>query len=150
MPFSCSLATSCSNAAMNSCMRKDTSSGGRRQFSLLKANSVRYSTPRSAQARMALRTFSTPRLWPAMRGRKRRLAQRPLPSMITAIWRGMSRASGIVWVELAPADWAGSDMGDCRGLGCGGPGGGGQTAISSASFAATSLSISPIWASVSF
>ena len=34
---------------MKSCIRNETSSAGRRQFSLLNANSVRYSTPRSTQ-----------------------------------------------------------------------------------------------------
>jgi hypothetical protein len=40
------------------------------------------------------RTVSTPRLWPATRGRKRFLAQRPLPSMMMAMCRGTSVASG--------------------------------------------------------
>ncbi len=35
-----------------------------------------------------MRTGSTPSLWPAWRGRPRPLAQRPLPSMMIAIWRG--------------------------------------------------------------
>jgi hypothetical protein len=36
--------------------------GGRRQFSLEKANRVRYSTPKSTDARTTSRTASTPRL----------------------------------------------------------------------------------------
>src|SRR5687767_14432371 len=103
-PFSCSLPTSCSSAPTKSCMRKDTSSGGRRQFSLEKANSVRYSTPRSPHARTVARTDSAPRLCPATRGRKRCFAQRPLPSMMMAMCRGTRRASGIWTVELENED----------------------------------------------
>ncbi len=40
-PFECSLPTSCSSAFRKSCMSTLTSSGGRRQFSLEKAKSVR-------------------------------------------------------------------------------------------------------------
>jgi hypothetical protein len=40
-PFACSFSISCSSAATKSCMRKVTSSLGRRQFSLLNAKSVR-------------------------------------------------------------------------------------------------------------
>jgi hypothetical protein len=46
------------------------------------------------------RTVSTPTLCPATRGKKRFFAQRPLPSMMTAIWRGISSTSGITLVEL--------------------------------------------------
>src|SRR5437660_1294084 len=82
-------------------MRSATSSGGRRQFSELNANSVRYSMPRSTHARTAARTASTPRLCPAKRGRWRRLAQRPLPSMMIATWRGTAPWEGTAWVELS-------------------------------------------------
>src|SRR5271155_5191206 len=39
-------------------------------------------------ARTVARSASTPRRWPSMRGRPRRTAQRPLPSMITPTWDG--------------------------------------------------------------
>src|SRR5438477_10725732 len=54
---------------------------------------------RSMQAFTTSRTASTPRRWPATRGRKRFFAQRPLPSMMMATCRGTIRVSGIVWVE---------------------------------------------------
>src|SRR5215471_14884127 len=100
MPFSSSLATSCSSARRKSCMRIETSSAGRRQFSLENANSVRYWIRRSTHARTVARTASTPLRWPATRGSRRCFAQRPLPSMMIAICRGMSRASGMSRVEL--------------------------------------------------
>src|SRR6185312_4875300 len=99
MPLSWSLPTSCSSARRKSCIRKDTSSGGRRQFSLEKAKSVRYSTPALAQARTVSRTASTPLRCPATRGRNRFFAQRPLPSMMIATCRGTSGASGMTCVE---------------------------------------------------
>src|SRR5262245_34748103 len=40
--------------------------------------------PRVGAASAIRRTVSTPARWPAMRGRPRRVAQRPLPSMIMA------------------------------------------------------------------
>src|SRR5690606_17964023 len=39
-------------------------------------------------SRIDMRTGSTPCRWPAWRGRPRPLAQRPLPSMMIAMWRG--------------------------------------------------------------
>src|SRR5271169_5936166 len=101
MPLSCSLATSCSRVRRKSCIRIETSSAGRRQFSLEKANRVRNSTPDSAQARTVVRTASTPRRWPAMRGNRRCFAQRPLPSMMIATCRGTVRGAGISRVELS-------------------------------------------------
>src|SRR5712692_7511916 len=38
-----------------------------------------------------------PARWPAIRGNRRFFAQRPLPSMITAIWRG--RRSKSIWAR---------------------------------------------------
>ncbi len=70
---------------MNRRIRNDTSSFGRRQFSELKANSVRYSTPARAQPSTTARTASTPRVCPATRGKRRSVAQRPLPSMMIAM-----------------------------------------------------------------
>src|SRR5579871_5755895 len=100
-PLRLSRSISFISAPWKSCMRSATSSGGRRQFSELNANSVRYSMPRSTQARTVARTVSTPRLWPATRGRWRRLAQRPLPSMMIATWRGTAPWGGTAWVELS-------------------------------------------------
>eukprot|EP01034_Spumella_vulgaris_P042564 gene42564-52785_t len=47
-----------------------------------------------------LRTASTPLTWPATRGRKRLVAQRPLPSMMMATWRGTLGASGTAVAAL--------------------------------------------------
>src|SRR6185369_5361933 len=63
---------------------------GRFQFSEENANTVRYSTPRSAQLSTVRTSASTPALCPKKRGMKRFLAQRPLPSMTMATWRGMA------------------------------------------------------------
>src|SRR5947207_3388827 len=101
MPFSSSLTTSCSSARKKSCIRIDTSSAGRRQFSLEKAKSVRKSTPRSIHARTVVRTASTPLRWPATRGSMRCFAQRPLPSMMIAMCRGTWRGGGTSRVELS-------------------------------------------------
>jgi len=60
MPLARSCATSRSSALTNSRISSETSSAGRRQFSELNANSVRNSTPRSAQASTVARTASTP------------------------------------------------------------------------------------------
>ena len=100
MPFECSFVTSTSSARANRSIRIDTSSAGRRQFSLENANSVRYSTPSSIAARTVARTASTPLRCPATRGSSRLFAQRPLPSMMMATWRGIARAAGMVRVEL--------------------------------------------------
>src|SRR3989338_852793 len=56
---------------------------------------VRYLTPNSAQALRITRTDSTPSLCPAIRGNPRSFAQRPLPSMIIAICRGMFWGSSL-------------------------------------------------------
>src|SRR4030065_235375 len=50
MVFSCNLTTSRSSIFRNSDIRKAPSPAGRRQFSLLNANTVRYSPPSSRQA----------------------------------------------------------------------------------------------------
>src|SRR5688572_13701292 len=46
--------------------------------------------PRSAQFSTVFITASMPALWPKKRGMKRFLAQRPLPSITMATWRGMT------------------------------------------------------------
>src|SRR5437867_478974 len=43
--------------------------------------------PRSGAASRTRRRASAPARWPAVRGRPRAAAQRPLPSMIIATWR---------------------------------------------------------------
>ena len=79
-------------------MSAETSVGGRCQFSCEKANSDRISTPASAAASTTSRTAFMPERWPNGRGNRRARAQRPLPSMMMATWRGTglsrSRASG--------------------------------------------------------
>lgn len=65
-------------------MSAPTSSTGRCQFSLEKANSVRTSTPASAQVLTTARTALTPALCPATPGSRRFFAQRLLPSMMMA------------------------------------------------------------------
>jgi hypothetical protein len=69
---------------------------GRCQFSVLNAKSVRHSSPRRRAWRTVSRTASAPFSWPAVRGSPRPCAQRPLPSMMMATWRGM----GSVWDGL--------------------------------------------------
>src|SRR5882724_3838337 len=49
--------------------------------------------PSSPAVRMISRAESAPRRCPSMRGRCRDFAQRPLPSMITATWRGRLAAA---------------------------------------------------------
>ncbi len=66
-----------------------TSWAGRFQFSVEKAYRVRCSMPASEAASRMSCTARTPSLWPLMRGQPRCSAQRPLPSMIRATWRGM-------------------------------------------------------------
>ena len=51
---------------------------------------VRYWIPSSIAARTVRRTASTPIWCPAERGSPRLSAQRPLPSMMIATWRGTS------------------------------------------------------------
>src|SRR6266545_2512160 len=64
-----------------------TSLGGRLQLSAEKAYSVSARSPRSGAASTTRRTACAPARWPAARGRPRRVAQRPLPSMMIATWR---------------------------------------------------------------
>src|SRR5690349_1840251 len=76
------------SALKNRSIKALTSSAGRCQFSLEKANRVSTSTLASAQTSMTARTASTPALCPATPGIKRFFAQRLLPSMMIATWRG--------------------------------------------------------------
>src|SRR5512139_555634 len=87
-PLSFSSSSSPSSASMNSPISAETSSPGRPQFSLLNANRVSAPMPWRRHSRTHMRTGSTPSLWPAWRGSPRAAAQRPLPSMMIATWRG--------------------------------------------------------------
>src|SRR5262245_19502997 len=69
-------------------MNASTSRRGRSQFSLENAYSVSHSMPISRAVSTISRTESLPRRWPWMRLRLRACAQRPLPSMMMATWRG--------------------------------------------------------------
>src|SRR5690606_41774391 len=48
-------------------------------------------------------TARAPARWPVMRGRRRRAAQRPLPSMMTGTWLGPPEG-GVGALMLAPSD----------------------------------------------
>src|SRR5690606_22638714 len=116
IPLARSCATSRSSAVMNRRIRTETSSAGRRQFSELNANSVRNSIPSRAQASTVVRTASTPLAWPATRGSRRRVAQRPLPSMTMATWRGTLGGAGLMGIgsgdRLMRNAWRSSDRHD--------------------------------------
>src|SRR5579862_3117817 len=68
--------------------------------------------PSSAAALTVRRTASAPRLWPAIRGRPRDFAQRPLPSMMMATWVGGLRVGGLAASRLAGSASMGSDLKD--------------------------------------
>src|SRR6266849_4162315 len=51
--------------------------------------------PLAPQAEINSRTISTPLRWPAIRGKPRCLAQRPLPSIMTATWRGTAELGSV-------------------------------------------------------
>src|SRR6478672_6159514 len=95
-PCRWSSATSRSSAVMNSFISAPTSSSGRPQFSLENANSVSASMPCSRQNSTQTVTARAPARWPIARGRRRCCAQRPLPSMMTARWRGMRALCGVL------------------------------------------------------
>src|SRR5918998_2038105 len=78
----------------NSPISSRISPGGRVQFSALKEKIVRIWMPISPAARTVLRSASTPRRCPSPRGNPRAAAQRPLPSMMIATWRGTSNGAG--------------------------------------------------------
>src|SRR5260370_23300025 len=69
-------------------MRKSISVLGRRQFSTENAYSVSASIFNRAQVSIVVRADCVPERCPAMRGRCRFCAHRPLPSMITATCLG--------------------------------------------------------------
>ena len=59
--------------------------------------------PSSIAPMITSKSECSPRLWPSVRGRPRSLAQRPLPSMTRATWRG--RSSGGMAGGRAPPAW---------------------------------------------
>src|SRR5262245_5660132 len=99
-PLASSSATSRSSDSRNSCIRSPTSPAGRCQFSLENAKSVSVPTPCRTDSSMVVRTALVPARWPAARGSARCSAQRPLPSMITATWRGTAM-SPVACVDAA-------------------------------------------------
>src|SRR5438132_6554566 len=74
--------------------------------------------PRSAQASTVLTSESTPALWPKKRGMKRFFAQRPLPSMTMATWRGMAALGSEDTTALLGKTTRPSDGHDLRFLAC--------------------------------
>src|SRR5689334_5906649 len=83
-----------SMASRNSCIKLLTSTVGRCQFSLEKANSVSAPTPRFEHSSIHMRTGRTPSLWPEWRARPRASAHLPLPSMMMAMCCGMLTVGG--------------------------------------------------------
>src|SRR6476661_8013244 len=75
-------------------MRKRTSSGERRQFSVEKAYADRCVTPTSMAPATTSSSDASPASWPLVRGSPRALAHRPLPSMTIATCLG-SRAGAM-------------------------------------------------------
>src|SRR6185503_11993997 len=105
-------------------MRSSISEAGRFQFSEEKPNSVKYCTPALTAALIVRRTASAPRLCPAVRGRPRCRAHRPLPSMMMATCRGccppaVSPAASVTWFDsgLAEPGCCTSDLQDLFFLG---------------------------------
>src|SRR4051812_30541793 len=72
-----------------------TSRDGRAQLSAEKAYSVSIPIPQSGAASTIFRTTRAPAICPAVRGRPRALAQRPLPSMMIATW--IPDCAGVCW-----------------------------------------------------
>src|SRR5687768_1705612 len=95
-------------------MSASISVAGRCQFSRLKAKSVSTSTPASRQPATTSRTDFIPAWWPSGRGSERPVAQRPLPSMMTATccgtapWRRMRSSAA----SAMPSDF--HDLGFLR------------------------------------
>src|SRR5713101_5794022 len=104
---------SCTSRAMYSSsrsIRAEISVGGRCQFSSENANSVSTSTPASIAPSTTSRTAVIPARCPSGRGRCRSRAQRPLPSMMMATWRGTAPPSRIFARRSSPT----SDLHDLR------------------------------------
>src|SRR6058998_1905908 len=105
-PWSFNSATSRAMYSSSSCIRAEISVAGRCQFSSEKVNSVSTSSPPSTTSRTAF----MPARWPSGRGRLRSRAQRPLPSMMTATWRGTAPLRRICESRSSPI----SDLHDLR------------------------------------
>src|SRR2546425_2982335 len=90
-----SSATSRAMYSSSRSIRAEISVGGRCQFSSENANKVSTSTPASIAPSTISRTALMPARCPSGRGRCRSRAQRPLPSMMTATWRGTAPPSRI-------------------------------------------------------
>src|SRR5437762_11037661 len=86
-PSAASSAVSVRRWRANSRMSVETSAAGRVQLSEENAYSVSALMPQPGAIRTTRRTASAPARWPAARGRPRRVAQRPLPSMTMATWK---------------------------------------------------------------
>ena len=95
IPESCSFSTSLRSALTNNSIKKLTSACGRRQFSLLKAYTVNALTPSLAQCSTTCLVALTPDWWPELLGMLRFCAQRPLPSMMMAMWDGIDVTGNI-------------------------------------------------------
>ena len=90
----------CSTSRENPRMNR-TSDAARRQFSVENAYADSHSTvPISMHASTQSISTASPCLWPSVRLRPRFCAQRPLPSITSAMWRGMN--SGSIWREVIP------------------------------------------------
>ena len=101
--------------------------------------------PSSPAARTVRRNASTPRRWPSTRGRPRAAAQRPLPSMMMATWRGALEARvGGCRSAIAGRLGASRFSESCRSVADA------QTVMISFSLAASDWSISAIVWSVAF
>src|SRR3989442_6547800 len=109
-PWSRSSRTSAAMYSSSRLIRAEISVGGRCQFSSEKANSVSTSTPASIAPSTTSRTAFMPARCPRGRGRCRSSAQRPLPSMMMATWRGTAPASRICARRSSPM----SDLHDLR------------------------------------
>src|SRR5690606_12656067 len=115
-----------SNDSLNP-IRKRTSSRGRRQFSVENAHAVNQLTPSSSAPSTVSNSAASPAAWPSVRGRPRRWAQRPLPSITQAMWVGMRRGSmpsGITWANYPLG------VGVAGGRPAVGPGAGGSPMVS--------------------
>src|SRR2546426_282966 len=86
-PCAASSAVSVRRWRANRRIKVETSAAGRLQLSDENAYSVSAVMPQPGAIRTTRRTASAPARWPAARGRPRRVAQRPLPSMTMATWR---------------------------------------------------------------
>src|SRR2546425_9621142 len=87
-PWSRSSRTSAAMYSSSRLIRAEIWGGGRCQSSSERANSVSTSTPASIATSTTSRTAFMPARCPKGRGRLRSRAQRPLPSMMIATWRG--------------------------------------------------------------